>query len=173
MRSFACLVVLVGLAGSATAQAIHGREGITLPAPPAVETHPVVDDYFGTKITDNYRWLEDAKSPETRAYIDAQNAYTARYYKQAHMRADVVEDLDALEHVTQSSIPREQAGSYFFSKRLAGEEQYSIYMRHGWTGKDERLIDPAALSRDKNTSVFLSDVSRDGAQLLYGLKQGG
>ena len=173
MRSFACLVVLVGLAGSATAQAIHGREGITLPAPPAVETHPVVDDYFGTKITDNYRWLEDAKSAETRAYIDAQNAYTARYYKQAHMRADVVEDLDALEHVTQSSIPREQAGSYFFSKRLAGEEQYSIYMRHGWTGKDERLIDPAALSRDKNTSVFLSDVSRDGAQLLYGLKQGG
>jgi hypothetical protein len=46
----------------AFAQTIHGRDGITLPPPPAVEAIPVTDDYFGTKITDNYRWLEDAKS---------------------------------------------------------------------------------------------------------------
>jgi prolyl oligopeptidase len=66
----------------AVAQTIHGRDGITLPAPPAVESTPVIDDYFGTKITDNYRWLEDAKSTQTRAFIDAENAYTARYFKQ-------------------------------------------------------------------------------------------
>ena len=67
-------------------------------------------------------------------------------------------------------------------KRLAGEEQASIYMRHGWTGapkgkrrlaKDERLIDPAALSRDPNTSVRLADVSRDGMLLAYQVRQGG
>ena len=68
------------------AQTIHGRDGITLPAPPAVDAIPVADDYFGTKIVDNYRWLEDAKSPETRAFIDAQNAYTTRYLKQARIR---------------------------------------------------------------------------------------
>ena len=161
--------------GSATlfAQTIHGREGITLPPPPAVETKPVIDDYFGTKITDNYRWLEDAKSPETRAFIDAENAYTARYYKQVKIRAGAVDDLSALEQVTEWSVPSERGGKYFFQKRLAGEQQASIYVRQGWTGKDERLIDPAALSRDPNTSVFLGDVSRDGTRLLYGLKQGG
>ena len=136
------------------AQTIHGRDGIVLPPPPAVEKTPVVDNYFGTKITDNYRWLEDAKSPETRAFIDAENAYTARYFKQARIRPDVADDLDALEHVSRWTMPIERADSYFFEKRLAGEEQASIYVRHGWTGKDERLIDPAAISRDPNTSVL-------------------
>jgi prolyl oligopeptidase len=155
------------------AQTIHGREGITLPEPPVAAATPVADDYFGTKISDSYRWLEDAKSSETRAFIDAQNAYTARYLKQAHIRAQVVDDLDALENVTEMGAPRERANSYFFMKRLAGEQQFSIYVRHGWTGKDERLIDPAALSRDANTSVHIEDISRDGKLLAYGIKSGG
>jgi prolyl oligopeptidase len=157
----------------AIAQTIHGREGITLPPPPAVESIPVVDDYFGTKIVDNYRWLEDARSPETRAFIDAQNAYTARYLKQAAIRAQAVRDLDALENVSQTRTPLERAGSYFFRKRLAGEQQFSIYARAGWTGKDERLIDPAKLSQDPNTSVGLEDVSRDGELVAYSVQQGG
>ena len=91
----ALLWVAVGM--GAFAQTIHGREGITLPPPPAVEAIPVVDDYFGTKIVDNYRWLEDAKSPQTRAFIDAQNAYTSSYLKQASIRPKLVEGLKALE----------------------------------------------------------------------------
>ncbi|MGP8176221.1 MAG: prolyl oligopeptidase family serine peptidase [Terracidiphilus sp.] len=163
--------VIVGV--NAVAQTIHGREGITLPAPPAAEAVPVSDDHFGTKIPDSYRWLEDARSPETRAFIDAQYAYTARYLKQAAIRGQVVDDLDALENVSQTDTPWERAGSYFFRKRLAGEQQFSIYVRHGWTNKDERLIDPAKLSRDPNTSVGIEDVSRDGTLLAYSMKQGG
>jgi prolyl oligopeptidase len=177
------LVLSAGMGASAVAQTINGREGITLPPPPAAEAIPVSDDYFGTKIADSYRWLEDAASPETRAFIDAQNAYTARYLKQAHIRSEAVDDLDALENVSETDAPIERANSYFFSKRLAGEQQSSIYVRHGWTGpsgtnpsganKDERLIDPAKLSRDPNTSVRLVDVSRDGSLAAYVEKQGG
>jgi prolyl oligopeptidase len=165
------IVLLAGV--GASAQTIHGRESITLPNPPAVEASPVADDYFGTKIADSYRWLEDAKSSQTRAFLDAQNTYTSRYLKQARIRPQVVDDLDALENVTRSGAPVERAGSYFFSKRLAGEQQASIYVRHGWTAKDERLIDPAKLSRDPNTSVGFSDVSRDGSLVAYGVRQGG
>jgi prolyl oligopeptidase len=154
-------------------QTINGRDGIKLPSPPAVEANPVADEYFGTKILDSYRWLEDAKSTETRAFIDAQNAYTARYMKQARIRTQLVGDLDALENISAWDIPVERAGSYFFRKRLAGEEQYSIYVRHGWTGKDERLVDPAKLSRDTNTSVLLEDVSRDGVLVAYAVQLGG
>ncbi|MGA9673023.1 MAG: prolyl oligopeptidase family serine peptidase [Terracidiphilus sp.] len=161
------------LGAGVAAQTIHGRDGITLPSPPSAETLPVSDDYAGTKIVDSYRWLEDAKSTETRAFINAQNAYTARYMKQVRIRPDAVEDLDALENVSATSAPIERAGSYFFQKRLAGEQQYSIYVRHGWTGKDQRLIDPATLSRDPNTSVGIEDVSRDGTLLAYSVKQGG
>ena len=167
------MVVWAALGLGATAQAIHGREGITLPQPPPVEAVPVTDNYFGTKIVDSYRWLEDSKSPETRAFIDAQNAYTARYLKQARIRPQAVDDLDALENISVTGAPVERAGSYFFRKRLAGEQQYSLYVRHGWTGKDERLIDPAKLTRDTNTSVGLDDVSRDGTLMAYSIKSGG
>ena len=165
--------LLISLCASTFDQTIHGRDNITLPAPPATQSTLVVDNYFGKNIVDNYRWLEEAKSPETRAFIDAQNAYTQRYLKQAHIRQDVVDDLDALEHVARWSTPIERNGVLFFTKRLAGEEQSSIYIRRTYAGKDERLIDPAQLSRDPNTSVSLSAVSRDGSLLVYGLRQGG
>jgi prolyl oligopeptidase len=173
MKNLLIVAAALYLIPTALAQTIHGREGITLPAPPPVEATPVTDDYFGTKIVDSYRWLEDSKSPETRAFIEAQNAYTARYMKQARIRASVVEDLDALEHVSQWSMPIVRNGNYFFLKRLAGEEQSSIYVRRGWTAKDDRLIDPAKFSRDTNTSVDLVDVSRDGSMLAYEVRQGG
>ena len=181
-RLLPCLVAL-SIGSNLHAQSIHSREGIVLPAPPAAEPKPVIDNYFGTKITDNYRWLEDAKSTETRAFIDEENAYTTRYLKQAHIRNQVQDDLDPLEHTSRWSIPIQRAGNYYFMKRLAGEEQPSIYIRHGWTGavpkgqpsapKDERLVDPAAFSRDPNTSVRLADVSRDGMFLAYQIRQGG
>jgi prolyl oligopeptidase len=166
------LIAAVGVCAIA-AQTIHGREGITLPAPPPVEATPVTDNYFGTKVVDSYRWLEDSKSPETRAYIDAQNAYTSRYLKQARIRTQFVDALDALENVSVTGAPAERNNSYFFTRRLAGEQQHSIYVRHGWTGKDERIIDPAKLTRDTNTSVGLEDISRDGSLVAYSVKQGG
>jgi prolyl oligopeptidase len=166
-------VLALAVGASAAAQAIHGREGITLPPPPATEAIPVADDYFGTKILDSYRWLEDAKSPETQAFIDAENAYTARYLKQARIRPQILDDLDALENVSAASIPLQRANSLFFLKRLTGEQQAAIYVRRGWTAKDERVIDPAALSRDTNTSVTLEDVSRDGTLVAYGVRKAG
>jgi prolyl oligopeptidase len=173
MKAWAALLAIAVVGGSGTAQSIHGREGITLPAPPPVEADPVTDNYFGTKITDSYRWLEDAKSTQTRAFIDAENTYTSRYLKQARIRNQILDDLDPLENVSQTTTPMERAGNYFFEKRLAGEQQFSIYERHGFTGKDERLIDPAGFSRDPNTSVSIQDVSRDGVLIAYGLKEGG
>ena len=173
MRSFAALGVALLLGTCALAQTIHGRDGITLPAPPAVDATPVVDTYFGTKITDSFRWLEDAKSPETRAFIDAENAYTSRYFKQDRILPQVQDDLEALEKVPSWSIPVQRGDNLYFQKRLSDEGQASIYIRRGWAGKDERLIDPAVLSRDPNTSVQIEDVSRDGSLIAYGVRLGG
>ena len=187
------LIIPLSLAAQASQEPIHGGDHTHLPAPPAADKVPVVDNYFGTKITDDYRWLEDAKSTETRDFLDQQIAYTDRYLKQARIRPEFSDNLDALIHVTTWSTPIQRGDSYFFLKRLSGEEQPSIYVRHGWAaaapsktaaksttrqnsaapGQDIRLIDPASLSRDTNTSVSLLDVSQDGSQLVYGVRQGG
>jgi prolyl oligopeptidase len=173
-RTFGTVFLLwLGAAAILFGQTIHGRGSIMLPAPPHADPIPVKDDYFGTTIVDNYRWLEDAKSPETREFIDQENAYTEDYLKQARIRPQIADDLDALEHVTRWSIPFQRGNDLFFEKTLAGEDQASIYVRHGWAEKDKRLIDPAQFSRDPNTSVNLADVSRDGTLLAYLVREGG
>ena len=173
MRFLAGLGIALWFGLIAMAQTIHGRDGIKLPPPPAVAVVPVTDDYFGTKITDNYRWLEDSKSPETRAFINEENTYTDRYLRQARIRPQVEDDLDGLVRVSRWNMPIERHDDYFFLKRLAGEQQASVYVRHGWTGKDQRLIDAAKLGRDPNTSVGIRDVSRDGSLLAYDVRRGG
>ncbi len=99
------------------AQTIHGGEGITLPPPPAVEAIPVVDDYFGTKITDNYRWLEDAQSPATRALSPRRTPTRRSISSRRCIRPQVVSDLDALEKISETSPPLERANNYFFMRR--------------------------------------------------------
>lgn len=173
MRALLVAVATAALTASAAAQTIRTGDGAQLGAPPDVAKDPVVDNYFGTKLTDNYRWLENSKSPETRAFIDAENAYTARYFKSMRVRLDIVEDLESLEHVASWSMPMQRGENLYFMKRLSEEDQASIYIRQGWTGKDERLIDPAAISRDTNTSIDLADVSRDGNLIAYEVREGG
>ncbi|MGA3131631.1 MAG: prolyl oligopeptidase family serine peptidase [Terracidiphilus sp.] len=173
MRFFLGFGLALCIATMAAGQTIHGQSGITLPAPPDAQVVPVTDDYFGTKVVDNYRWLENAGSPDTKAFIDAENAYTARYMEQARIRPQIADDLDQLEHVTSWTVPVARGNDLFFQKLLAGEDQASIYVRHGWTEKDKRLVDPAQFSRDPNTSVNLDDVSRDGTLVAYEVREGG
>ena len=134
-----CSGVLLGaLSGViASSQTIHGRGGFTLPPPPDVKAVPVTDDYFGAKMSDNYRWLENANSPETKTFIDAENAYTQRYMEQARIRPQITDDMDALEHVSTWKVPIERGNDLFFREdagrrgpgldlcapRLGGERQ--------------------------------------------------
>ena len=152
---------------------VKGGNGITLPPPPSTEAKPVTETIHGVTLTDPYRWLEDAKSPETRAWIDKQMAYTEQYLSQVKIRPEIVKDLTRLERVETFGIPIERGGMYFFKKRLADENQGSIYLRRGLHGLDERLIDATKLSSDQNTSVQINDISKDGTLLVYGIRSGG
>jgi prolyl oligopeptidase len=152
---------------------IHGANGITLPAPPVAAINVVTDDYAGAKIDDPYRWLEDAKSPATRAWIGEENAYTQQYLSQISTRPQIATQLTALMRVDQYSMPTLRAGKYFFKKRLADENQGSIYMRNGWHGEDQEIIDATKLSADQNTSVNMVDISDDGNLLVYEIREGG
>ena len=111
----------------------------------------MTDNYFGTKILDNYRWLEDARSAETREFIDARECLYGRYLKQARIRPQVVDDLnDSGECFRRRDSHCSAADSFFFRKRLAGEQQFSIYVRQvdregqapGGSGRAEHRSEP-------------------------------
>src|SRR6266852_4035331 len=172
MLMFFVLIALVAFAADKPT-GVKGGNGIILPPPPATEAKPMTENIHGTTLIDPYRWLEDAKSPETRAWIDGQMKYTEQYLSQVKMRPEIVNELAKLERVEDYDIPIERGGNYFFKKRLADENQGSIYMRRGLHGQDERLIDATKLSADQNTSVHINDISKDGMLLVYGIRSGG
>src|SRR3984885_5439065 len=87
------------------AQTIRGGNGVTLSPPPPTPAHPVSDEYQGMQIEDPYRWLEDAKGPETRAWIDEQNKYTQQYLDQLKNRPEIIHQLTELERVEEYSSP--------------------------------------------------------------------
>jgi prolyl oligopeptidase len=174
MKSFFVVFLLALFAFAADPPSdVKGGNGIVLPPPPPTEAKPVTENIHGTTLTDPYRWLEDAKSPETRAWIGQQMKYTEQYLSQVKIRPEIVQELAKLERVESYSIPIERGGDYFFKKRLADENQGSIYVRRGLHGRDDRLVDATKLSADQNTSVQINDISKDGTLLVYGIRSGG
>jgi len=144
----------------------------TLSVPPT-PVHPITETLHGVTITDPYRWLEDQDSPETRAWLDAQIRYTQQFVGGIAVRDKIKQRLSQLSRIDTYGLPTERHGRYFFSRRLANENRASICMRLGLDGKDEVLVNPADISNDETTSVFISGITRDGRLLTYAVRRGG
>ena len=140
---------------------------------PATRVDNVTETLHGVTITDPYRWLEDQDSPETRAWIKTQNEYTASKLGSLPVRDHIKARLTQLLKIDTIGVPTARGGRYFFSKRRADQNQSVIYVRNGFNGKDEVLIDPNTMSADQSTSVGIQDISQDGKLLVYGVRQGG
>jgi prolyl oligopeptidase len=69
------LGLLIGLAGYARLRSVP-RDDRANAAPPVAAVKPVTEEYFGTKVTDPYRWLEDLKDPEVQKWFKGQDDYT-------------------------------------------------------------------------------------------------
>lgn len=149
---------------------------IRMQAPPSLpETRKdiVTETIHGVEIADPYRWLEDQESPETREWIEKQNAHTEALLDSLKGRKRIEKRLTELMRIDVVSPPRARNGRYFFTKRLADQDQPIIYVRKGRKGEDEVLVDPRWLSQDKTVNVNIRDVSDDGTILAYGIRQGG
>src|SRR5215472_2211940 len=142
-------------------------------APPKTAVNEVKEMVQGTEIVDPYRWLEDQSSPETRAWIDAQNAYTDSLLSKIPGRDALRQQVSALIKIDTMTSPQVHNNRYFFSKRSADQDQSSLYMRKGLDGQDELLIDPLPLSPNHTVTVGLSSVTKDGKLMAYFVRQGG
>jgi prolyl oligopeptidase len=143
------------------------------PTAPSTRRDNVQDVLHGVTVSDPYRWLEDQKSPETRAWIAAQNAYT-------HSRLDALPGRNALQtrlaelkKIDGIHSPIERSGRFIYRHRRADQEQYAICLRQGESDKEEVLIDPNPMSPEHTTNVDIADVSEDGKLLAYMLRVGG
>lgn len=141
--------------------------------PPPTRRDDVQEVLHGVTIADPYRWLEDQNSPETRAWINAQNDYTHSLLDSLPGRSALQKRLAELKKIEAVHSPFERNGRLVYRRRGADQEQYVICMRQGEAGAEQVLIDPNPMSPDHTTNVDIVDVSKDGKLLAYLLRAGG
>jgi prolyl oligopeptidase len=143
------------------------------PALPVARVAPVIDDYHGRKVSDPYRWLEDAAASETQQFVEAQNAYTRSVLKSVPGRNELHGRIERLLTIGRVASPRTGGGRYFYERRDGRQNQAVVYVREGSKGTDRALIDVNALSPDGTIALDWWYPSDDGMYVAFGTSPNG
>ena len=131
-----------------------------------------VDTYFGEKINDPYRWLEDDRSAETEAWVKAQNVVTYGYLEQIPYRNQLKSRMEKLWNYEKISAPFKE-GDYTYYYKNNGLQNQSVLYRKDKSGKEEIFLDPNTFSKDGTTSLGGLNFSKDGSLVAYSISEGG
>lgn len=132
-----------------------------------------VDDYFGTTISDPYRWLEDDRSAETAAWVAAQNKVTQDYLSKIPFREKVRKKLEEMWNYPKYSSPRKVGEYYYYYKNDGLQNQSILYRQKGLNGTPEVFIDPNKMSKDGTAAVGAPQFSKNKKYAAYLMSQAG
>jgi prolyl oligopeptidase len=150
-----------------------GQNQKTIPLSyPKTAKEETVDVYFGTKVSDPYRWLEDDKSPETATWVKEQNKVTYAYLDQIPFRSALKARLEKLWNYEKISAPFKE-GSFIYYYKNNGLQNQSVLYRKKSKGKEEVFLDPNTFSKLGTTSLGGVDFSKDGSKVAYSISEGG
>lgn len=133
---------------------------------PDTRTEEVVDTYFGTEVTDAYRWLEDDRSEETGAWVEAQNAVTRGHLDAIPFRNAIRDRYEQIFNFEKVGAPRKIGDRYYISKNDGLQNQSVWYVREGLDGADKVFLDPNTLSEDGTVTASLSSASDDDKYIV-------
>ncbi|AUC16593.1 S9 family peptidase [Tenacibaculum sp. SZ-18] len=139
---------------------------------PETVKQPVVDNYFDTEVTDNYRWLEDDRSKETENWVKAENKITFNYLDKIPYRAQLKERLSELWNYEKIGVPFEEGDYTYFYKNNGLQNHYVLY-RKNKERKEEVFLDPNTFAEDGTTSMSSVSFSKDGKTVAYAISEGG
>lgn len=135
----------------------------------------LVEDHFGIKVTDPYRWLENdvRQDQEVRAWVTAQNQVTDAYLATLPQRAVFRDRIKALYNYERFGVPVKAGGRYFYTRNSGLQNQSVLYVRDALNGEGRVLIDPNGWAKDGATALASWRPSEDGKKLLFGIQDGG
>lgn len=131
------------------------------------------DIYFGTQVKEPYRWLEDDKSPQTEAWVKAQNAVTYAYLDKIPFRDGLKKRLTELTNYPKYGSPSKKNGVYYFYKNDGLQNQSVLYRQASLTAAPEVLLDPNTLSKDGTVALSAIAFSNDGKYFAYSIARAG
>ncbi|BBD00948.1 MULTISPECIES: prolyl oligopeptidase family serine peptidase [Sphingobium] len=177
MRAAALILPLL----LAAAPALAGPEGAAIDAGDATLRYPVtkrldlVEDHFGVKVADPYRWLENdlRADPAVRDWVDRENSLTRRYLDDLPGRDALKGRIQALLSHGRFTVPRKAGGRYFYGYNRGLENQTPLYVREGLTGPQRLLLDPNGWAKDGASALAEWVPSPDGRTLAYAVQEAG
>jgi prolyl oligopeptidase len=148
----------------------QGEKGIKYPKTATVD---VVDNYFGVEVPDPFQWLEDDNSPQTKAWVEAQNKVTFDFLGNIAFRGQIRERLTQIWDFERYSAPFWKGDNYFYYKNDGMQNQSVLYVKNGLEGESRVFLDPNAMSEDGTISLGSVSISDNGKYLAYSISRGG
>jgi prolyl oligopeptidase len=142
-------------------------------APPQAEVKPVIDILHGTKVLDNYRWLEDGNSPETKKWVEQEMTYTRGILDRLAGRDAIHKRLTDLLSIGSVTPPMIAGRHYFYTRREGMQNQPILYVRDGLNGPDRVLVDANKLAADGTIALDWFQPSENGKYVAYGTSPSG
>ena len=143
---------------------------------PKTPVRPVTEDYFGTKVVDPYRWLENTSDPEVIAWMKAQNDYTRAVLARIPGRDELLARMKSLDNAGNVvSALQVWGGHYFYYKTEPGSDNRKLFTRDTLTSPERLLVDPEKMTTadGKHYSIDYFQPSLDGVYVAYGISLGG
>ena len=175
MKKFAMLLVASALVACTTSETTSVSNGVTAKASviyPETAKNTVVDTYFGHKVEDHYRWLEDDMSVDTANWVKKQNEVTFDYLAKIPYREQLKERLSELWNYEKVGAPMKHGDYTYFYKNDGLQNQYVVYRQKG-DGPAEVFLDPNEFSEDGTTSLAQLSFSENGKIAAYSISEGG
>lgn len=140
---------------------------------PITKKVDTVDTYFGTKVADPYRWLEDDNSEETKEWVIAQNKVTDAYLEKIPYRDQIQKRLTEVWNYPKVSVPFKKNDLYFHFRNTGLQNQSVLYVQKSLEDEARVLLDPNTLSDDGTVALAGMSVSKDGKYLAYKVARSG
>lgn len=163
-------VALIASSMVTAAQTQRSTPALHYPTPHTVSQ---VDDYFGTRVSDPYRWMEDLDSPETKAWINEENEVTAAYFKPLAFRDGIHKRMMDLANYERFSMPQKRGSRYFYSRNSGLQNQSVVYWTEGLQGEPKVLIDPNTYLADGTMAIGSLSITHDGRLAAIALSEAG
>lgn len=165
----------------AASPALAGPEAAAIDATGQGLRYPVarrldlIEDHFGVKVADPYRWLENdlRADPAVRDWVAQENALTRRYIDGLPGRAALKARMQALLSHGRYTVPRKAGGRYFYGYNKGLQNQTPLYVREGLDGPQRLLIDPNDWAKDGASALAEWTPSPDGRTLAFAVQEAG
>lgn len=132
-----------------------------------------VDEYFGTKVADPYRWLENDTSEATKRWVVEENKVADAYFAKVPLRTKILNRLKQVANYEKIGTPFKRHGRYYFYKNDGLQNQSVLYAMDKLGGEPRVFLDPNKLSADGTVALKDVSFSNNGKYAAYSISRSG